>query len=737
MQELAARLGALQGKALQKFAEYAGVAIVSLIILYQLMELSKADFRIPFSYGGDAQTFLLFIKSIVDEGWVLHNNYVGMPYGLALYDFPLSDTFTFLLIKFFSFFTKDHGLIFNLFFISHFPFTALTSFYVFRHFGVRWLTATAGALLYTFIPYHLTRSQGHCFYAGFYAVPLIVMVALWIASDKFTIDDLFSFRQNAKKIITTLGICLLLASTGTFYYAFFACALLLSVGILVAVRHQQMHKLLLPVTLIVFIVFSLAANVLPNLIYFYRHGTVGVVERSPADAEMMGLKIAQLLLPASGHRIEAFAEIKKQYDSHPFTTENTDSSLGIIGSIGFLVLVGWILFRRNQSNKSERTDSCQLIDYLSVMNATALLVATIGGFGTLVAFFVLPQIRSYNRISVFIAFFSFFTVVLLADRMTQRWVVISWQKAVWVIVLIVIVSLGVMDEVSPKLARLAYEGMKVVYQEDTEFVELVETSLPTGAMIFQFPYIPFPEGGTQGSMLDYDLLKGYLHSHKLRWSFGAMRGRSSDLWQQQLVAKQLPEIVQTLAYAGFNAIYIDRHGYKDNAVDMERQLSELTAVTPVISKNQRLAVYDLATYKKKLQDGQSQAEWNTKQEEVLHPLFISWSKGFYGLEGEGENSWRWCKRSGELHMINTSTRTKSISLQFMLKAENEGDMLITSSYFVEKLKVNQTPQLLTKSLVLPPGEHILKFVCNAPKVIAPGDPRELIFNVSGFKRSSE
>ncbi len=720
-------------KWLFNFVEYLSIGSLCLFILYRVMELDKADLHIPFSYGGDAQTFLLFIKSIVEEGWVLNNRNVGMPYGFTLYDFPLSEAFTFLLIKFFSLFTSDHGLIFNLFFIIHFPFTAVTSYFVFRHFGIRWLIAMVGALLYTFIPYHLTRSQGHCFYAGFYAVPLIIMVALWIAEESLGLNELINWRQNYKKILASLLICLLLASTGTFYYAFFGCALLLSVGILVAVRHRHLRQLLLPIALIGFIVFGLAANVSPNLLYFYKNGTVGVVERSPADAETMGLKITQLLLPASGHRVEAWAEIKRQYDAQPFTTENTDSSLGVVGSIGFLILLGWLLFGHTRKRETEYENSWLLLNHLSILNLTAVLVATIGGFGSLVAFFVLPQIRSYNRIVVYIAFFAIFTMVILAHKLAQKWGTAIWQVVVSAIVLIGFLYVGILDQVSPRLSRLAYEGMKVVYQKDGEFVSNVEKSLPTGAMIFQFPYIPFPEGGTKGSMLDYDLLKGYLHSHKLRWSYGSMRGRSSDLWQQQLISKPLPEQVQTLAYAGFNAIYVDRAGYQDKAVEMEKQLQNLLLVNPIQSSDQRLAVYDLSAYTSKLQSELPPTEWDAKHEAALHPLFFSWAKGFYGPEGTGESSWRWCKKEGELRLINTGMTPKTITVEMKLKSENDGKLNIKSNFFNEVLLLTQAPLLFSKTLTIPPGQYTIHFSCNASRVNAPNDSRELVFNVSGFK----
>ena len=51
-----------------------------------------------------------------------------------------------------------------------------------------------------------------------------------------------------------------------------------------------------------------------------------------------------------------------------------------------------------------------------MLNATALLYGTVGGFGTIFALFVSPQLRSLNRISVFIAFLSLAAVAACLDR---------------------------------------------------------------------------------------------------------------------------------------------------------------------------------------------------------------------------------------------------------------------------------------------------------------------------------
>src|SRR5205085_524794 len=56
----------------------------------------------------------------------------------------------------------------------------------------------------------------------------------------------------------------------------------------------------------------------------------------------------------------------------------------------------------------------------ALLTLAATLLATIGGLGSLFALVVSPQIRSYNRISIFIGFFALLAAVLLIDRAGAR-----------------------------------------------------------------------------------------------------------------------------------------------------------------------------------------------------------------------------------------------------------------------------------------------------------------------------
>ncbi len=81
------------------------------------MKLWQADLTIPFGYSGDALSTGSSIKALIENGWYYRNNFIGMPTGQLMYDFPGADNFHFLLIKVISLFTSDYASVLNFFFL--------------------------------------------------------------------------------------------------------------------------------------------------------------------------------------------------------------------------------------------------------------------------------------------------------------------------------------------------------------------------------------------------------------------------------------------------------------------------------------------------------------------------------------------------------------------------------------------------------------------------------------------
>jgi len=261
--------------------------------------------------------------------------------------------------------------------------------------------------------------------------------------------------------------------------------------------------------------------------------------------------------------------------------------LGIGASIGFLFLVLWFVLRRRSILKNYISK----LNLLSVMNVYALLLSSIGGFSFFVAVTLTKKIRSYNRISVFIVFFSLFALGAIADNLLKKMDIVS-RRIIVVLVFFGIFIVFLIDQTGAYRTGTLYENEKNQFLNDRIFVEKIEGMLKPGSMIFQLPYTNYPEGNASGTMDSYDHLKPYLHSHHLRWSFGAMEGRWADKWQKSITSApfNVSSFSNEIRSKGFSAVWVDRAGYDGNVTILERSLVQSLKGKTVESDNKRYCV---------------------------------------------------------------------------------------------------------------------------------------------------
>lgn len=584
---------------------YTATIIICIAILIWEMKLWLADLHVPFTYINDALLVGVWIKGIVDNGWYLQNNFIGAPFLGTMYDFPLSNNLDFLIIKLISIFSHDYAFSMNTYFLVSFPLTTLTSMFVLRQLKISYQISILGSLLFAFLPYHFVRGEGHLFLAAYYMIPLIVMVLLWIYSDMdFLISEVNGkIRTNllTRKSIISIIICILISST-FIYYPFFSCFFLIISGITSSVFHKNKTSLIASIILIALITIGVLINVSPTLMYQHENGkNLLTAIRSPQEAETYGLKITLLLLPITNHYLPFMATVANKYiNTAPLANHNAPS-LGIIIGTGFLLLIGWIFYRLSDGLKL-KIKQYDVINELSLLNLSALLLGTVGAFGALFAYAVAylfpisPQFRGYDRISIFIAFFSMTAIAILLETLSERYVKTNAKKILFLAVLGILLIAGIMDQTGRQPYGTIYSLTKTEYLNDADFINRIETIMPAEAMIFQLPYMPYPEYGNMYKMTDYSHFKGYLHSSKLRWSYGAMKGRPEDIWQRGIANEPIGDLVKILSLAGFSGIYIDSYGYEDDGIGVIANLSNIFKAEPLISKDKRLFFFDMTNY---------------------------------------------------------------------------------------------------------------------------------------------
>ena len=505
-------------RSLRPLAAYGLVLALTLLVLTLALRLWDLDFHTPTNYGGDGTLHLMFTKGLLENGWFLTNPSLGAPGEMDLREFPAVDTLPALLIKGLGLFTHDPALLNNLFFLLTFPLASLAAFHACRQMGFLFGPSLLCALLYAFAQYHFVRSEGHLYLSAYFMAPLAVLVAWWIAEGRLLGPGRAWWRG---RLPLAGGICVLTSLCGA-YYPFFAGIILVTACFLALCARRDRRHFVAGGLLTALLAAGLLACLLPTLLYLHRHpGQTAAGTRRPEEAEIFGLKIAQVVLPIDGHRLGAVDRFKTRYDRRsPLVNENTSAAVGVVGAAGFLGLLGWLLFRpvaRAASPAGGEPDGPdplpgrRFLDTFSVFNAAAVLFGTIGGFGALFALFVSPQIRGLNRISVFIDFFALAAVAFCLDALLR-----SGSRAVRVIGEIgvgALLLLGLLDQTRP-INPVAYRVMSHDYRADQSFFRRAAASLPAGAMVFQLPYMSFPENGPEEGLQDYSLFGGYVLSER-------------------------------------------------------------------------------------------------------------------------------------------------------------------------------------------------------------------------------
>lgn len=719
-------------RSLLVLAAYGAALFICLLVLTWVLRLWRADLAVPFSYSADTLLAQMWIKGMAEHGWYLNNPSVGLPGGLRMEDYPMADNLHFAAMKLLLLRGFAPVNAYNLYFLLTFPLTTLTSLFVLRRFQVAYGPALVASLLFTFLPYHFLRGEGHLFLAAYYLVPLMILVILrvYLGETPFLRAGTGSERPRLdlctlRSLVTAL-ICLLTASAGV-YYAFFACYFLMVAGVVAAVRRGRLYPFVASALAVVLVGAGVLANLSPTFLYRLRHGSSdSAVMRAPADAEEFGMKLSQLLFPISGHRLAPLLKFKARYNAPPtpLVNENDWSSLGIVGAAGFLAMMARLFYRRPAAFRRP------LPDALSVLGIAAVLLATVGGLGTVFSFLISCWIRAYNRISVYIAFFALFTVALLLEAAYRRYVHSRRGAVLYAGLLGGLVLLGVLDQTSDAFVP-AYAEQKERYAQDAEFVSQVEAAVPPGGMIFQLPYLAFPESPPLHGMSVYEPFRAYLHSKTLRWSHGAVRGREADLWQQQVVTRPVEQMVESLSFAGFAGIYLDRFGYADKGVEIQSRLSRLLGSPALVSANARFVFFDMAAYNRRLHEGYQPEQWQARHEAALHPVLVSWQGGCSLAETRAAGDGHWCYSFGKLNLINSSERVKVVTLDMTFKTEAPGpsQVFIEGPLFAEQVPVGEHGNRLTRTVTIPPGKHPVRL---RGETGTAGDTQGLAFKVESI-----
>lgn len=117
----------------------------------------------------------------------------------------------------------------SIFYFLIFPFTAISSFFVFRQLKISKFMSIFGSLTFSFIPFVYMRNIEHTSLASVYFIPLSILLCIWLYENNDLLiptKNLKDFIKNKKNIIAIIFI-ILISNNGIAYYPFFTCFLII------------------------------------------------------------------------------------------------------------------------------------------------------------------------------------------------------------------------------------------------------------------------------------------------------------------------------------------------------------------------------------------------------------------------------------------------------------------------------------------------------------------------------
>jgi phosphoglycerol transferase len=690
-----------------------GVLAGSLAVAALVLKLWEANLDVPFIYRHDANATLAFIKNLIEHGTVWQNPDLGYPIGQELYDYPASgsDVLLVLGVRLLGLVSSDPAMVMNLFFLLSFPLVGGSAFLSLRLLGFSRGTAGVLACLVAILPYHFIRGERHLFLAAYWSVPLGAFFVLAVLEGRPLLARGDGGRPWLRPALV-LGACLVIGLSGL-YYAIFAALLLVVAGLVRAAGARTLRAGFTAAALIAVIGATVVVTQLPAILHARDDGANPTLERAAGETESYGLKLAAMVLPVEGHRIGKLAELRSRYDAGQQSLESTPQALGIVGVAGLLALAIFAIALLTGGRGTAQRGPPSLAGNTALAAGTAFVFGTVGGISSVLAYLGLAELRSWSRISVYVAFFALVGIGLLVEQFRAR------RGGVAAAVLLsAILVIGYLDQTNVSFAP-SYNSVADDYETDGEFVAAIDQALPDGAAILQLPYEPFPESQPEWLPRDlkaYDLARGYIHSKHLRWSWGVMKGRNHD-WQAKLVDLPPGLVARAAVALGFQGIYIDRYGYIDGGYHLQREISrELGGLGAAGSANQRLAFFDLRKYAADVRSAHQPAELRALAGATLVPLSLDWSTGFSARRDTYTARMRLALDRAVVYAHNPSPQPRRATVYFRVAAPRTRAQLTIRwpDGESERLEVDNDGEPVSRELMLAPGDNAIGFRTQGP-----------------------
>ena len=639
---------------------YAGVAAAVAAALVVTLRLWDWRPEVPFGYEGDGVFFTVLTKASGEDG-LLHLRHLGMPFGVDIADWSAGMPLDYTVLGALSSMLGEAGTAINLWWLGSLVATGVLAAFAFRSLGLEPALALGLGYLFALTPFGFYRNVGHVCLV-FHFVPLIALLAVRTAEGQ---PERLSPGARAAVLLGCAG-----QGLSYVYYSFFACVLLGAAATLGWLRTRRRETVRMAAAGVLLIMIGTAAGLVPSLVYWHEHGRNPDLQyKRVLESDRFALKIRHLLLPIPDHPLAPWRALAEAADSAGFLDENENSKsrLGTVAGLGFLGLLAYAVLAAAGLARGESTR----LAAAAALTLVALLLAVVGGFGSLFALLVSPDIRAYNRIAVFIAFFGLLAAGVGLGRLETA-IAGRSRPAVFRGGVLALLLLAALDQASTTGLWLGYSDRARQFDVEREFVRRIESRVARGAMVFQLPHTGMPVEVIRTRMATYDHGRAYLHSRALRWSWGAIVGRNAN-WQAEVQGLPPVALVRTLVLAGFSGVWIDRLGYDPEAAPLraggkagarpspEDGIARAAESTPEVSLDGRYVFVGLEAARRQILSHLGPTGFEQARLDALRPPLVPrFLEGFGQEEGTVTEVRRWCGTRGRVVLRNLLNRERQV-----------------------------------------------------------------------------
>lgn len=562
-------------------------ALFTLLLGMNVLDVFHHDLSVPLFYNfGDAAWQLSLTKLLRDTGWILTNPFLGAPDVAHLHQNSAAQTSALhsVIMLGMSYFIDDAVKIQQIYYLLNFPIIALTSYLTCRLLKLHPVAAAAVGIIFAFTTFRFNYII-YAFLPNYATIPLAILPVIWVGLGDFARRTIAS--QDVEASTGTvhrrfprwqfLGglLCVVLVTASDGYYAFFTLLLL---GVATAIRMLSGDALkpialAAPLSFIAVLVGTSFLLGLPLTRYqannhheFYVDGTLDpTLVKHPFESEVYSSSLKLLLSPIANHRIPILGEIghKIIQTSEAARKYQLGDHSGVqLGTLGALIFVAVLIYLMTPALRTEGHASRKLgwlagdrfVNLLVSLILFVFLCSIVGGIGSLVGL-VFPTIRAYSRFPLFLIFL----LLLLAGHVSTRLIdSAAHARRKWIFAgIAIIVGVSLYDQI-PRVADNIDEKKLQSFIAERNFVSHIESVLPPGAMVYQYPYSDYLIMSKYYGWGSFAGQRLYIHSKSLHWSGGGAKNSYVENWDLRIAQLPVSGLLNEIGGVGFAAMVIDR-----------------------------------------------------------------------------------------------------------------------------------------------------------------------------------